>query len=421
MSILNMNAEGYRKFTQAEQPVIVEFSAPWCVYCRRLAPALESVAEEYQDTLVFGAVNIDDEPELAQSEKIEVVPTLLIYQNGQVLGSIVAPESRAQLVAFIEETLQHREQEANITEHIYDMIVVGGGPGGYTAALYAARAGLDTVILEKLSAGGQMALTEQIDNYPGFEDGIDGFSLGEKMKRGTERFGVETKLAEVLSLDLSGTVKKAETSEGPLFARIIVLATGAGPRELGIEGEQELIGKGVNYCAACDGMFYKNKTVVIAGGGNTAAADALILSRICKKVIVVHRRDTLRATKIYHEPLMKAENVEFRWDSEIIELLHDEKVIGIRLRNVKTGEETTLACDGVFVSIGRKPSSELVKDQVEVDPAGYIIADESTRTNIPGVFAVGDVRTKALRQVVTAVADGATAVHYAEEYLAGGM
>ena len=421
MSILNMNAESYRKFTQAEQPVLVEFSAPWCVYCRRLAPALESVTEEYRDTLVFGAVNIDDEPELAQSEKIEVVPTLLIYQNGQVLGSIVAPESRAQLVAFIEETLQHREQEANITEHIYDMIVVGGGPGGYTAALYAARAGLDTVILEKLSAGGQMALTEQIDNYPGFEDGIDGFSLGEKMKRGTERFGVETKLAEVLSLDLSGTVKKAETSEGPLFARIIVLATGAGPRELGIEGEQELIGKGVNYCAACDGMFYKNKTVVIAGGGNTAAADALILSRICKKVIVVHRRDTLRATKIYHEPLMKAENVEFRWDSEIIELLHDEKVIGIRLRNVKTGEETTLACDGVFVSIGRKPSSELVKDQVEVDPAGYIIADESTRTNIPGVFAVGDVRTKALRQVVTAVADGATAVHYAEEYLAGGM
>ena len=421
MSILNMNAESYRKFTQAEQPVLVEFSAPWCVYCRRLAPALESVAEEYRDTLVFGAVNIDDDPELAQSEKIEVVPTLLIYQNGQVLGSIVAPESRAQLVAFIEETLQHREQEANITEHIYDMIVVGGGPGGYTAALYAARAGLDTVILEKLSAGGQMALTEQIDNYPGFEDGIDGFSLGEKMKRGTERFGVETKLAEVLSLDLSGTVKKAETSEGPLFARTIVLATGAGPRELGIEGEQELIGKGVNYCAACDGMFYKNKTVVIAGGGNTAAADALILSRICKKVIVVHRRDTLRATKIYHEPLMKAENVEFRWDSEIIELLHDEKVIGIRLRNVKTGEETTLACDGVFVSIGRKPSSELVKDQVEVDPAGYIIADESTRTNIPGVFAVGDVRTKALRQVVTAVADGATAVHYAEEYLAGGM
>ena len=305
-------------------------------------------------------------------------------------------------------------------EQIYDMIVIGGGPAGYTAALYAARSGLSVRVLEKLSAGGQMALTEQIDNYPGFEDGIDGFSLGEKMKRGTERFGVETKLTEVLSLDLSGTVKKAETSEGPLYARTIVVATGAGPRELGVADERELIGKGVNYCAACDGMFYKNKTVVIAGGGNTAAADALILSRICKKVILVHRRDTLRATKIYHEPLMKTENVEFHWDREITELLHNEKVTGIRLRNVKTGEESTLACDGVFISIGRKPSSELVKDQLEIDPAGYVIADESTRTNLSGVFAVGDIRTKALRQVVTAVADGAVAVHYAEEYLAGG-
>lgn len=420
MSILNMNAESYRTYTQAEKPVLVEFSAPWCVYCRRLAPALEVVAEEYRDTLVFGAVNIDDEPELARSEEIEVVPTLLLYQNGQILGSVVAPESKAQMVSFIEETLRRRQQEGDAAKHVYDMIVVGGGPGGYTAALYAARAGLDTVVLEKLSAGGQMALTEQIDNYPGFEDGIDGFSLGEKMKRGIERFGVETKLTEVLSLDLSGAVKKAETSEGTLYARTIVVATGAGPRELGVADERELIGKGVNYCAACDGMFYKNKTVVIAGGGNTAAADALILSRICKKVILVHRRDTLRATKIYHEPLMKTENVEFHWDSEITELLHNEKVTGIRLRNVKTGEESTLACDGVFVSIGRKPSTELVKEQLEIDPTGYVIADESTRTNLPGVFAVGDVRTKALRQVVTAVADGAVAVHYAEEYLAGG-
>ncbi len=421
MSILNMNAESYRAYTQADKPVLVEFSAPWCIYCRRLAPALESVAEEYRNTLVFGAVNIDDEPELAQSEEIEVVPTLLIYRSGKVLGSIVAPESKAQLVAFIEETLQDGEQEGSVVDHIYDMIVVGGGPGGYTAALYAARAGLDTVVLEKLSAGGQMALTEQIDNYPGFEDGIDGFSLGEKMKRGTERFGVETKLIEVLSLDLSGEVKKVVTSEGTLYAKTIVLATGAGPRELGIEGEKELIGKGVNYCAACDGMFFKGKTVVVAGGGNTAAADALILSRICEKVIVVHRRDTLRATKIYHEPLMKAANVEFRWDSEIVGLNHSEKVTGVRLRNVKTGEESSLGCDGVFVSIGRTPSTELVKEQLNLDPAGYIIADESTRTNIPGVFAAGDVRTKALRQVVTAVADGAMAVHYAEEYLAGEM
>lgn len=419
MSILDMNAESYRKYTQAEKPVLVEFSAPWCVYCRRLAPALEVVAREYQDTLVFGAINIDEEPELAQAEKIELVPTLRIYQGGKVLGSVVAPESKAQLVSFIEETIQHREQEESAPEHIYDMIVVGGGPGGYTAALYAARAGLDTTVLEKLSAGGQMALTDQVDNYPGFEDGIEGFSLGEKMKRQAERFGVETKLTEVLSLQLADKVKKVDTSEGLLYARTIVFATGANPRELGIDGEKELTGKGVNYCAACDGMFYKDKTVVVVGGGNSAAADALLLSRICKKVIIVHRRDTLRATKIYHEPLMAKENVEFCWDSTVIELLHGEKVTGVRLRNVKTGEERTLDCDGVFISIGRKPSTELVKGQLEIDPAGYVVADESTRTNIPGVFAVGDVRTKALRQIVTAVADGAVAVHYAEEYLIG--
>lgn len=421
MSILNMNAEAYKKtIHESEKPVLVEFWAPWCVYCRRLAPALELVAKEYQDTLVIGQINIDDEPQLAKEEQIELVPTLLLYQHGQVLGSIVAPESKAQLEDFIAESLSKREEKQGTEEHIYDMLVIGGGPGGHAAALYAARAGLDTVVLERLSAGGQMALTEQIDNYPGFENGIDGFSLGEKMRKGTERFGVETRLTEVLSLDLSGEIKQVKTSEGTLYGRTVVLATGANPRELGVDGEKELIGRGVNYCAACDGMFYKDKTVVLVGGGNSAAAEALILARVCKKVIMVHRRDTLRATKIYHQPLMDAKNVEFRWSSTVIELLHDGKVTGVRLRDVQNGEESEVACEGVFVSVGRKPATELVKDQIELDPAGYIVADESTRTNIPGVFGVGDVRAKVLRQVVTAVADGAVAVHYAEEYLTGG-
>ncbi|MDO5424294.1 MAG: thioredoxin-disulfide reductase [Eubacteriales bacterium] len=311
-------------------------------------------------------------------------------------------------------------EQQEVTDPVYDMIIVGGGPGGYTAALYAARAGLKAVVLEKLSAGGQMALTEQIDNYPGFEEGIDGFTLGEKMRKGAERFGVETRLTEVLALSLEGETKKVEISEGTLYGRTVVLATGASPRELGVAEEKELVGRGVNYCAACDGMFYKGKTVVLVGGGNSAAADALILSRIAEKVILVHRRDTLRATKIYHEPLMQAENVEFRWNSTVTEILHDETVKGVRLRDVKTGEESLAECDGVFISVGRKPATDLVKGQIELDSAGYVAADESTKTNIPGVFAVGDVRTKALRQVVTAVADGAVAVHYAEEYLAGG-
>ena len=306
-------------------------------------------------------------------------------------------------------------------EHIYDVIIIGGGPGGYTAALYTARAGLDVLLLEKLSAGGQMALTSQIDNYPGFENGVDGFELAEKMQAGAERFGAKTELAEVYSVKLEGKIKEIDTSEGVFYARTVVISTGASPRELGLEKEQQLVGRGVNYCAACDGMFYRGKTVVVVGGGNSAAADAMLLSRICEKVIVVHRRDTLRATKIYHEPLMQAENVEFCWDSVLTELQYDDKFTGVRLKNVKTGEETDLPCDGIFISVGRKPVTEFLAGQLELDQAGYIIADESTRTNIAGVFAVGDVRTKVLRQVVTAVSDGAMASHYIDEYLAEQM
>ncbi len=302
--------------------------------------------------------------------------------------------------------------------HVYDMIIIGGGPGGYTAALYAARAGLDAIVLEKLSAGGQMALTHQIDNYPGFEEGIDGFTLAEKMQAQAERFGAQSEYAEVHSVDLNANPKVIETSEGTFYGKTVVFATGAGPRELGAPKEKELVGRGVAYCAACDGMFYKGKTVVVVGGGNTAAADALLLSRIAKKVIIVHRRDTLRATKIYHEPLMKAENVEFQWNSVVEELLHEKKVTGVRLKNVQTGEVTEVTADGVFISVGRKPATELVAGQLELDRSGYVVAGETTETNIPGVYAVGDVRTKLLRQVVTAVADGAMAVHMAEEFLA---
>ena len=303
-------------------------------------------------------------------------------------------------------------------KHIYDMIIIGGGPGGYTAALYAARAGLDVIVLEKLSAGGQMALTSQIDNYPGFEDGIDGFTLGEKMQAGAEKFGAKTEYAEVFSVDLKAVPKIVETSEGTFYGHTVVLATGASPRELGVSGEKELIGRGVHYCAACDGMFYKGKTVVIVGGGNTAAADAFVLSRIAKKVILVHRRDTLRATKVYHDPLMRAENVDFRWNSTVSEFISDGKVTDVKIKDVNTGEESVINCDGVFISVGRKPATELVKDQLELDSGGYVIADESTKTNIPGVYAVGDVRIKKVRQIVTAVADGAVAAHEAEEYLA---
>ena len=307
-------------------------------------------------------------------------------------------------------------------EHIYDMIIIGGGPGGYTAALYAARAGLDSVVLEALVPGGQMAQAHQIDNYPGFEEGVAGYALADKMRQEAERFGACTVLTQVTGVDLVADPKVVKTDSGTYLARTVVVATGASPRELGVPGERELTGRGVHYCADCDGMFYKEKTVVVVGGGNTAAQDAALLSRVARKVILVHRRDTLRATQIYHRPLMEADNVEFRWNSVVEGFARAESgaLTGVRLRDVNTGAQSVADCDGVFVSIGRKPASGLVQGQVELDEGGYVVAGEDTRTSLPGVYAVGDVRTKQVRQVVTAVSDGAAAVHAAEEYLGQG-
>lgn len=302
---------------------------------------------------------------------------------------------------------------------IFDVIILGGGPAGYTAALYAVRSGLDTLVVEKFSPGGQMTQTSQIDNYPGFDEGIDGFTLGFKMQSSAHRFGAQTFQDEVLSVNLKNKIKIVQTSQKTLRAKAIIIAMGADHKHLGLENEEKLIGRGLGYCAACDGMFYRGKTVCVVGGGNSAAADALLLSKICKKVFLIHRRDTLRATKIYHDPLLKAENVEFIWNSVCKEFVFDEKIQGVKVQNVTTNEISQIDCDGVFISIGRTPETKIFADSLVLDSLGYISADESTKTNIPGVFAAGDIRTKALRQVVTAASDGATAAHFAEQYLAG--
>lgn len=303
-------------------------------------------------------------------------------------------------------------------EKIYDMIVVGGGPGGYTAALYAARAGMQVAVVEKLAAGGQMAQTHQVDNYPGFEDGIDGIDLADKMQDQAHRFGAETIYAQVEHLELEAVPKTVHTDQGDYFAKTVVIATGANPRKLGLPMEQEFTGRGVHYCAACDGMFYRGNTVVVVGGGNTAAADALALSRIAQKVYVVHRRDTLRATKLYHKPLLEAKNVEFLWNSAITALEGDGRLSGVVVKDLQNGQERFLEVNGLFVSIGRVPATALAEGQLQLDQAGYIQAGEDTESSLPGVYAVGDVRSKQVRQIVTAVADGAVAAHAAESYLA---
>ncbi len=299
---------------------------------------------------------------------------------------------------------------------VYDTIIIGGGPAGYTAALYAVRAGLETLVLEKFSAGGQMTQTEQIDNYPGFDEGIDGFTLGQKMQNGAQRFGAKTIQTEVLFTDLKAATKKITADAGDFYAKTVIIATGADHKHLGIKDEENLIGRGVAYCAACDGMMYRGKTVAVVGGGNSAAADAMLLSKICEKVYLIHRRDSLRAEKIYRDPLLTANNIEFKWNAQVDGFIYDQKLNKIKIKN-NDGSTEQLKVDGAFISIGRSPVTEMFKTQLNLDSSGYIVADESTKTNIDGVFAIGDVRTKAVRQIVTAVADGAVAVHFAQEYI----
>ena len=300
----------------------------------------------------------------------------------------------------------------------YDVVIIGGGPGGYAAALYCVRAGLSTLVLEKLSAGGQMATTTQVDNYPGFDEGIDGFELAEKMQRGAERFGAETEYAEVTALDLTAQPKRITTSAGEVFGRTVILATGASPRPLGIPDEDALRGRGVSYCATCDGMFFRGKTVVVAGGGNSAAEDALVLSKICKKVYLVHRRDTLRATKSYLAPLEKASNLEFVWNKQIDRLIApDGQLTGIGMTDRVTGEVSTLETDGLFVAIGPIHDTALIACQLELDQQGYNDADENNRKTLNGDFADSHSPQKPLRQIITAASDGATASKFVEEYL----
>ena len=300
--------------------------------------------------------------------------------------------------------------------HIYDTVIIGGGPAGFSAALYAARAGLDTLVLERGAIGGQAAITGIIENYPGFDDGISGFELATRMQNGAQAAGAKTEYREVVSLDPCEDIKKIETDSGSIFARTVIIAVGADPRRLGLDREEEFTGAGIHYCAHCDGRFYKGKTVAVVGGGNSAAEDALYLSRIAKKVYLIHRRDSLRATKIYLDPLFSAENVEILWNSTPSALLGEERLIGARLKNTQDGSERELSLDALFVSIGRVPATSFLPESIELWD-GYVRADETTQTSLGGVFAAGDVRTKSLRQVITASADGAIAAEAAAKYL----
>lgn len=401
MPILPLTEENFeQEVLQAEGPVLVDLFAAWCGPCRALAPVLETLAEARPE-LRIGKVDVDAQPELAARFDVLTVPTLLLFRSGRLLRRTTGAKNTGGAGGFSAE----RE-----SMKCYDMAVVGAGPAGCTAALYAARAGLDVLVLERLGPGGQMAQTQHIENYPGFPDGADGAALADGMKAGAERAGAIFLPADVRSAQLTGRVKELQTDGGPVLARTVVLATGAGPRRLGLPQEDEL--PGVSYCAACDGAFFRGKDVAVVGGGNSAVSEALLLSRLCRHVTLVHRRSTFRASAAELAALEKQDNVTFCRNSTVTELLGRERLTGIRLQN---GRE--LEISGLFVCIGRTPVSALGGEQLRRTPDGYYCADETTRTGLPGVFAAGDVREKQLRQIVTAVSDGAAAAQQAEHYL----
>ena len=300
---------------------------------------------------------------------------------------------------------------------MYDIIIIGSGPAGLSAAIYAQRACLDTIVIEKNGiSGGQVLNTWEVDNYPGFP-GVTGFELSRQFREHANKLGARVVQDEVVQVELSGNVKKVVCEEETYEARCVILASGAHHRTLEVPGEEELRGAGVSYCATCDGAFFRGRTVAVVGGGDAALEDAIFLARMCEKVYIVHRRDKLRGAKRLQERLQALENIEFVWNSETVAIEGNAQVEALRLRQTKTGEEKRLDADGVFIAVGIAPESELYAGQLELDEQGYIRADESGQTSVPGVFAAGDVRTKALRQILTAASDGANCVASAERYL----
>ncbi|MCT4542097.1 MAG: thioredoxin-disulfide reductase [Vallitalea sp.] len=304
-------------------------------------------------------------------------------------------------------------------DNIYDLIIIGSGPAGMAASIYAQRAMLKTLVLEKGMPGGQVVNTYEVDNYPGIPD-ITGFELSTKMREHAEKLGIEVKSEEVIELFIDEQIKKIVTPNSEYKAKSIIVCTGARWRKLGIKGEEEYTGRGVSYCATCDGAFFRNKTVAVVGGGDVAVEDAIFLARMCKRVYLLHRRDELRAVKILQDSLLKhdEEKVKILWNTEVKEIIgNSEQVEKISVFNNKTNEESEIEIDGVFVGIGTQPNSGLIKDKVKCDDLGYVITNNSCETSLKGVYAAGDVRQKTLRQIITAAADGATSVYSAERYI----
>ena len=302
-------------------------------------------------------------------------------------------------------------------DRAYDVVIIGGGPAGLSAGIYAARAGLSTLLMEKGIFGGQIANAEHVENYPGFPEGISGFEFGQLLHKQATKYGLETVAAEVTAIELMEKGKVVKTTEGDYLAKAVIVATGAEPNRLGVPGEERLLGRGISYCATCDGPLFRDQVVAVIGGGDSAVEEGLSLTRFASRVILIHRRDQLRATKLLQQRAFANQKMEFLWDTVVEEILGEDKVKELSLRNVKTSERSTIEVSGVFIYVGLHPNTEFLRGLLSLDTQGHVVTTGEMKTEITGIFAAGDIRQDSPRQVITAAADGATAALSAERFL----
>lgn len=421
-AITDINTENFENEVQKSNlPVVVYFYSEDCPPCIAIAPMIDRMAESYKDRMKFVSVFRQQNRQLAEGYNIKSSPTVMFFKDGQevcsrLTGYISKPEFREAIEGVLGGKCILKERQK-----VYcDVLIIGAGPAGLTAGIYASRAKLYTVIVDEGLPGGQVATTFHVANYPGTNGVVRGMDLVENMKKQVLDFGAQIDdLKEISEVILNSDEKHVKTEDTDYYAKTLIIATGAQPRKLPAEGEREFRGRGIHYCATCDGALYQDAKVLVVGGGNSAVEEAVFLTRYAREVTIIHQFDNFQASKAAQDEAFKNPNIKVVWNSEVRKVTGDAFVTGAAIENVKTGEKTELETDGLFVYIGMEPKTALFKDKLHVNDYGYIITDEDLRTNIPGVFAAGDVRDKKIRQISTAVGDGTIAGVMVERFING--